>query len=441
MRLRFAIDAVLLLLFVLVPALFARENGWIEVYSSHFRVLSDGSEHDARRVAREFEQMRAVLADHFPIYRLESGAPLLVLAARDENTAKKLAPQLWKAKGAKPAGYFQHGWEKQFAMVRLDTIAPDAYQVVYHEYVHTVLHTNFRWLPVWLDEGMAEFYGNTRFKQNEIYIGAPSSYYGYLRDKHLIPLDTLLAINRFSPYYHDEDKVPIFYGEAWALVHFLTFGPGMTTEKLTQFINLLQQGTEQKKAFQQIFGDTAELQKNLDQYLHRFTITAAIFKNLPKMDEKDFLVHTLSLAESESELGSYHLWSHHYSDARQYVELAIKDDPKLGLAHEDMGFLDFAEGKDEQAAREFAQAYDLDPNLYLSLFYKTMLSPIASSDTPPDQARLREALLKTVGLHPQFAPAYVELALLDVREGMYSEALGMARERNSWNLDEPGTTC
>jgi hypothetical protein len=152
----------------------AGEKPWIEVDSPHFRVLSDGSDRDARRVAREFEQMRTVLADQFPRYRLESGAPLLIFAARDENTAKKLAPQLWKVKGAKPAGYFHHGWEKQFAMVRLDAIAPDAYQVVYHEYVHTVLHTNFRWLPVWLDEGMAEFYGNTRFEKSKIYIGAPS---------------------------------------------------------------------------------------------------------------------------------------------------------------------------------------------------------------------------------------------------------------------------
>src|SRR5215469_2073763 len=194
----------------------AGDKPWIEVDSPHFRVLSDGSERDARRVAREFEQMRAVLADQFPSYRLESGAPLLILAASDANTAKKLAPGLWKAKGAKPAGYFQHGWEKQFAMIRLDAIAPDAYQVVYHEYVHMVLHANFRWLPVWMDEGMAEFYGNTRFEQSKIYIGAPSGRYGYIQDRSLIPIDTLLAVNQRSPYYHDEDKVQLFYGEAWA---------------------------------------------------------------------------------------------------------------------------------------------------------------------------------------------------------------------------------
>jgi tetratricopeptide (TPR) repeat protein len=401
---------------------------WIEVDSLHFRVLSNGSEGDARRVAREFEQMRAVLADQFPSFRLESGAPLLILAPRDEDTAKKLAPQFWKAKGAKPAGYFQHGWEKQFAMVRLDTIAPDTYQVVYHEYVHTVLHINFRWLPLWLDEGLAEFYGNSRFERSKILIGAPTTRYAYLQGRPLIPIDTLLTVNGRSPYYHDQDKVQIFYGEAWALVHFLTFGPGMLgTTKLTQFNNLLQQGTEQKKAFQQVFGDTADLQKKLDEYVHHPAFTTGVIKTPPKLDEKEFPVRALSMAETESQLGSYHLWSYHLPEARQYIEQAVKDDPKLGFAHENMGFLDFRDGKDEEAGREFSQAYELDNSLYLSLFYMTMLSGVTRSDKPADQASLHDALLKTLDLNRQFAPAYVELALLDIRQDKYSDALGVAR--------------
>ncbi len=102
---------------------YAGEKRWVEVRSPHFRVLSDGSDKDARRIAREFEQMRTVFASGFPNLRLDSGAPLLVLAPRDEPSMKALAPQLWKEKGAKPAGYFQHGWEKQFAVVRLDEVA------------------------------------------------------------------------------------------------------------------------------------------------------------------------------------------------------------------------------------------------------------------------------------------------------------------------------
>ena len=45
-----------------------------------------------------------------------------------------------------------------------------------------------------------------------------------------------------------------------------------------------------------------------------------------------------------------------------------------------MGFLDFSDGKDAEAAAEFAQAFALNGTLYLSLFDKTMLSPMATSN-------------------------------------------------------------
>ena len=66
----------------------AGDKPWLEVNSPHFRVLTNGSAADARHVAHEFEQLRYVFASQFPNFRLESGAPLLVFAARDEETAK-----------------------------------------------------------------------------------------------------------------------------------------------------------------------------------------------------------------------------------------------------------------------------------------------------------------------------------------------------------------
>lgn len=407
----------------------AGEKNWIEVRSPHFRVLSDGGDHDARRVAREFEQMRAVFASGFPNFQLDSGAPLLVLAPRDENSMKALAPQMWKLKGAKPAGFFQHGWEKQFAVVRLDEVRPGAYLVVYHEYTHSLLHMNSHWLPVWLDEGLAEFYGSTRFEQSQTFVGAPSPRFQILVSRPLIPIATVIAVNQRSPYYHDEDKVQMFYAEAWALTHYLIFGSDMGQgKKLNEFFALVQAGMEQPKAFQQVFGDPKEMDAKLDQYVHRVALPTWIVKNPPHTDEKTFSTRALGTAETKAELGSYHLWSHDLADAKPLIEEAVKDDPKLASAHEAMGFVDFADGKDEDAAREFAQAYELDDKQYLSLFYRTMLSPIAHSEVPADQGAFRDALLKTIHLNPQFAPAYVELSRLAVRQGNLTVALSIARK-------------
>ena len=77
-------------------------------------------------------------------------------------------------------------------------------------------------LPLWLNEGLAQFYQNTELDQTTARTGEPSvSDVYFLRQQHLIPLPTLFTVDHNSPYYHEEDKGNIFYAESWALTHFL----------------------------------------------------------------------------------------------------------------------------------------------------------------------------------------------------------------------------
>ena len=220
----------------------------------------------------------------------------------------------------------------------------------------------------------------------------------------------------------------LFYAEAWAVVHYMTFGPGMQGgAKLNQFYALLQQGKPQDEAFQQIFGDFAAFDKALALYLRAVAFTISVLKDPPQINDKDFIVTKLTVAQTEAELAGFHLWSHDLADARPLVDQALQDDPKLAIAHEDKGFLLFAQGKDGDAAAEFSQAYALDGKLYLSLFAQTMLSPMATSDTPAGEAAFRAALSKVTETNNQFVPAYVQLARLLVRENQLEYAFGLAR--------------
>jgi Tfp pilus assembly protein PilF len=425
---RYAIFAVSLIAIGSIPAS-AHQKPWIEVCSPHFRVLTNGSQNDARHVAKEFEQMRYVFAERYPEFRLEGGAPLTIFAALDEATAKSLEPAIWKSKGVKPAGVFHHGWEKQFALVRIDTMGEDgAREIVYHEYTHSILSLNFHWLPLWLDEGLANFYGYTRFQEHKIYVGAPPARYQMPRGS-LIPIETLISADRGSAYYHSEDKVYQFYSESWALVHFLMFDPGMDRGKrLNQFAALLQKGTEQKKAFEQVFGNFKDMDRALENYLAKFAFQTGILPDSTQIEEKSFTTRSMSVAETEAELAGLHLWTLDLAGARPLVKEALKDDPKLGLAHEEMGFLNFSEEKNAEALNEFSQANALDPNLALSLFAKTMLSPIAASSVSADEDALNDAMTKVLALNPQFAPAYVQLARLNLRKNDPATALGLSRK-------------
>jgi tetratricopeptide (TPR) repeat protein len=419
----------LFLLGITPPASHAGEKPWIEVRSPNFRVLTNGSANRGRRVAREFEQMRAVFAVGFPKMRLDSGIPLLIFAPRDEYAMKAMAPGPWKGGSPKPAGLFQHGWERQYAVIRLDQDIPGRYNVVYHEYVHTLLHANFRWLPTWLDEGLAEFYGNTRFEQSKMYVGAPSTRVYRLQNSMLIELDELISENPWRKYRKDGERLDMFYCEAWALVHYLIFGPGMEQgKKLNKFYATLMQGEDQKKAFLEAFGNFKDVEDGLIKYAGKFTFSTYEMENPPQINEKDFPSRLMSLGEIEAELGAYRLFSHDYEEARAAIEQALHEDSGLALAHETLGFLDFSDGKDEAAKTEFEKAYAADPQRYLSLYYATMLSPLRKSDVPADRLTLRATMYEVLKVNPRFAPAFVELAMTMARQGDYKYALNLARK-------------
>jgi Tfp pilus assembly protein PilF len=416
-----------------VPSV-AKEKPWREVRSPHFRVITNGSERDARHVAREFEQIRSFFAAQFPGFRVDSPAPLLILAPEDETTTKKLVPAFWQHSGPKPGGLFVHAWEKENALVRLDTIGsdktnPDTFAVVYHEYVHSLLHLNFRWLPTWLDEGLAEFYGYTRFENGHTYIGAPPrnrSWMEVLYRRPSMPLDKFLEQRR--SYSRDEDDTHLFYAQSWALTHFLIMGAGMEGgERLKRFFDALQLGVQQEKAFQDAFGDLSKVQKDFDLYLNRFAFQAGVVNSLPQADEKSFSSRTMTQAETEAELGSFFATTHRWKEARESSEAAVKENPKVALAHEVLGFLSLHEGKDQDAVNEFSEALELDNQMYRSLFAKTMLLPLAHSTSPSDHATLRLALTKVLDINPQFAPAFVELAKSSVAQGDLKQALAFAR--------------
>jgi tetratricopeptide (TPR) repeat protein len=446
MNLRFA-SCLLWLLSLAAPVAWAGEEPWKEVRSQHFRVLTNGTVQDATKVVLEFEQLRWLFSTRFLGMRLDSGAPLLIVAVRDQATARALEPELRGGASERIAGLFHHGWEKQFAMVRLDTFGGNgARVVVYHEYTHTILHMNWRWLPTWLDEGTAEFYAYTRFDEHKIYVGAPTVRVRVLHSARPNSIEEIMAVTQRSPLYSSE----FFYAESWALVHFLVYAPEMQGgKKLGNFLALLQQGMEQRKAFRQVFGEPKELDKAFTAYTwvgqtthgdgtvgQAFAATA--LKDNPQISEKDFVVRTTSLAETEAELGSYHLWIHDLTGARSLIEKALEGDPKLGLAHESLGFLDFSDGKDAEAAAEFSQAFALNGNLYLSLFNRTMLSSMATSNKVDDMNALGRALGKVLQLNPDFAPAYVQLARLALREGDIQSALAVAQRAEALEPSRAG---
>jgi tetratricopeptide (TPR) repeat protein len=398
------------------------EDTWTEVRSPHFRVLTNGSVQQGRNAAASFEQMRHVFAVEFSDEAIGAGAPLTIVAARDSGTFKMLAPTEWKRTGGNVGGEFQRGWEKQFATVILDSFSQSEI-VVFHEYTHSILHARAHWLPVWLDEGLAEFYGYTRFEESRTLIGTPSVRMGALRGEFLLPVSEMLDTKNETQLIRDARKANLFYAEAWAMAHYMMFGPGMGNgAKLNMFFKKLQDGEPEKAAFKEIFGDTKAFDNALSQYVRSFGFNAGAMPADAKVDAKSFPTQKLTPAETEYELGAFQIGTHESKLGRARIEHALALDPKLAGAHEELAFLEFREGKDDEAVKEWQQAVDLDPTKARSVFALAMSGVSLDKETIQQKLAMQKTLQHVIELSPRFAPAYVELALLEWRLGQLQQA-------------------
>jgi len=426
---KFVCPSALVAVLLFPAALSAKDRPWTEIRSPHFRLITNGDADEGGRVLRQFELMRATFENVFPQFKLEAPAPLLILAPKDESSAKELLPEFWAHPGPRLAGLYRHGWEQEYALVRMDAIEsdPETYHTIYHEYVHSLLHINFHWLPQWVDEGLAEFYGFTAFDDQKIYLGSPPDIdrFRFLIGKAPIPIQEFIS----SPLVtRDADKTQLSYLQAWALTHFLSFGVGMENgQRFMRFLNQVQKGVEQKKSFEETIGPFADVQAEYGKYLHQTRFPVRAFPVPPQLNPKSFEVREMTLGETEAELAAWHIHFHQWDKMRELTEAALANAPNLSLAHEDKGFLLFNEGHDEEALKEFAIATQLDSKNYIALFAQTMISPKSMSNAPQDQQQTYDVLNHVLELKPDFAPAYIELAKQAVRKGQLDIALALSK--------------
>lgn len=411
------------------------EEAWVKVASQHFTVLSNGSLKDARETAAAFEQVHAVFALALPGLRTDSGAETIVIAVKEQRTFEDLL-RAEKKRASYIAGEFRKGWEKDYVIIRLDV--PDSARiVVFHEYIHKLLHLNFTRLPIWLDEGLAEFFGTTESRGNEMYLGAPSPRIQLLKTRALYPLPTILAATRDSPYYRDEDKIWMFYAESWGLTHFLMFGDNMGRgQRMNAYLASLQRGIDAQQAFQETFGDPKMVQREFENYVNKFVFLAMRI-NKPKVDTATFSGGPMSSAETDARLGSFFTYTRQLDIANRRLTEALTQDHESALAHENMGFLKFQQGEDGQAEREFDTAANLDPKSYLALYYQAMLKFYGK--TEPDSLLNLDAILeKVLQLNPRFAPALVVRSQISVRQGKLQNALELALRAQKLEPDRAG---
>lgn len=396
-------------LFFLAPVAAHAADNWIEVRSQHFTVNTNASEKDARKIADQFEQIRQMFHSAFSALRVDTAQPIIIVAAKNENTMKLFLPEEWEAKGhIRHTGIYQQGEDKDYVLLRLDTEGENPYHTLYHEYTHALLRLNFRGLPIWLNEGLAEFFGNSTLGDKEVKTGTIDSGHLYLLNQSkLIPIETLLEVGHNSPYYNEKDRASVFYAESWALVHFLMMNPEARQKQLMKnFFAAYEKSGDQVEAARESFGDLKQFGKRIEAYARQSSFQIGLVKVAPEAANKNLPTRSLSSAEALALRGDFFAHHNRLDQAKTALEEAVKTEPNLAFAHEALGYYHYRRQETAEADEEMREAMKLGVTDFVAPYYHGVILLRNGGFEDEAIAETTQSLEKAIKINPQFAPAY-----------------------------------
>ena len=407
-----------------IQALAASEQ-WFQVTSPHFTLLTDSSDKQGRHILDEFERMRWLFQILFPKSNSDQSHPIVVLAFRGEKDFQSVEPAAYLAKGQiSLGGFFLRAPDTNYVLLRLDAEGEHPFAAIYHEYTHYELGDDAEWMPLWLNEGFAEFIQNTEIRKKDVFLGEPSvDDLLYLRQNRLLPLPVLFKVDFNSPYYHEEQKASVFYSESWALVHYLEITDREKgTHHLNDYMTLVRAHQDPVTAAETAFGDLKKFQSVLEGYIAAGTYKQFVLSSAAApIDESSYQSKPLTGPQADAVRADVLVYVQRTQDARSMLDAVLKADPDNVQAHLTMGYLASRGGDMAEARKWYQQAAKLAPGSYLANYYFGEFSLRGGGNVkdPDVESSLRAA----IRLNPNFAPPYDALAgLLAMRHENLDEA-------------------
>lgn len=245
-----------------VPA----QAAWLEARTPHFIIYSDqtqnGLVHYAQQLERFDQAVRPLLRAADPA--LSDGSKLTVYVLHNQGEVSALIGD------STVAGFYSPRASGALAFVHRDEGTNDEQQlsgqtVFQHEYLHHLMLQNTGApMPLWVTEGLAEFFGTAQVKPDgSVAVGYVPQYRGYDLFTDKLPLEQMLAPR--GTKINTADRLQI-YARGWLLIHYLTFNK-QRAGQLDRYLTLIGQGKPPLDAAREGFGDLKQLDRELNSYL------------------------------------------------------------------------------------------------------------------------------------------------------------------------------
>ncbi len=266
----------------------------------------------------------------------------------------------------------------------------------FHELVHSLIERSDQRAPLWLEEGLAEYFSAAELRKGSLDIGAPREHIEALRHTKLLPVVELFGVIRESDAYNLPAGQRLFYAESWATVDALMRAAGPHPEQFYDFVRDLEGGMEVRAALRSRFNLSAA---DLDQTLRSYgrALHTAFSNHLP-VPNVDVTATTSVLTRDDLlfELGAFlRALDADSSEARRHFKAALELDPRHARALAALGRYDEAIAADPTNADIYLT--------YAESLLGTQIGPLAEADQTevkdlPNFRKARELAAKALTL-------------------------------------------
>lgn len=262
---------------------------WVRIETPTFEVLTNASERSARDLVEQLETFRATLQQLMPDLVHQAREPIHVLLFARHNELRNYLPRNSEGKPREMAALYVGGQgEDSLAgdwIALSNDVAGEVPGVVLHEFAHFLLNQNLGDIPLWFNEGLAEFYSTFHYqtRAHKAEIGRPIvDHVRWLAQTSSLGTAALLAVDSKSPDYNEGVRQGSFYAKSWLLIHYLSLGSPADAKALVEFQRLRATGLSDLAALEKAIGrPLSKLDDELYQYQRKSLMKYRVFDLQP----------------------------------------------------------------------------------------------------------------------------------------------------------------
>jgi tetratricopeptide (TPR) repeat protein len=379
----------------------AADEKWLLARSKHFVFISSANEKRTRAVAGELETLASALTQVDATFSATSATPTRVILFERGPESRPYFDLLVNRRDANVSGIFVSQREGGSMIINDDYAGHGADRAPLHELVHYLMQSSDAHAPLWLEEGIAEYFSNATIRKGSFSAGQPiEGHAAVLRQRTHIPLAQLFETSRASDAYNVPGSQVLFYAESWAIVDWLVRTSSKNAADFYAFVHDVEHGESVEAALRTRYHSTL---RDLDRSLSRFSMPqrAEWAITLPVLStDVSVSIQPLDRPSTLYELGHFLAGLEELSgEAERHFRAALDINPRHARSLAGLGSLRASSGKYDEAMPLFEKAFAADPNdtevalAYAEALMQNQIGVLAQSSdtTEEDITRFRKA--------------------------------------------------